>query len=158
MNDSTTATKTREQNQTGGLAAEIRSQAADALSTATEKSKEAAASATDKVKHAAMSAAQIAGELASGAGQKAEGAVSSLAGGMASLAGTIREKAPHEGLLGKASSSVAGTLESGGRYLQQEGLSGMADDATNLIRRNPIPAVLIGVGIGFLIARSLPRR
>jgi hypothetical protein len=158
MNNSTPAIKTREQNETGGLAAEMRGKAADALSTAADKAKEAAASATDKVKHAATSAAQTAGELASAAGQKAEGAVSSLGGGMASLAGTIREKAPHEGLLGKASSGVASTLESGGRYLQQEGLSGMADDVTSLIRRNPIPAVLVGVGIGFLIARSLPRR
>ena len=25
---------------------------------------------------------------------------------------------------------------------------------TNMIRRNPIPAVLIGIGIGFLLARA----
>jgi hypothetical protein len=73
---------------------------------------------------------------------------------MQSLAGTIREKAPQEGMMGHAASSVAGALESGGRYLQEEGLSGMGRDISSLIRRNPIPAVLIGVGIGYLIARA----
>jgi hypothetical protein len=29
----------------------------------------------------------------------------------------------------------------------------MAEDLTDLIKRNPIPAVLIGVGIGFLLAQ-----
>jgi hypothetical protein len=31
----------------------------------------------------------------------------------------------------------------------------MADDVTELIRRNPIPAMLIGVGIGFLLAKVM---
>jgi hypothetical protein len=30
----------------------------------------------------------------------------------------------------------------------------MADDLSGVIRRNPIPALLIGIGIGFLLARS----
>jgi uncharacterized membrane-anchored protein YhcB (DUF1043 family) len=29
----------------------------------------------------------------------------------------------------------------------------MTDDLTNLIRRNPIPALFVGIGIGFLLAR-----
>jgi hypothetical protein len=52
---------------------------------------------------------------------------------------------------------VASALDSSGRYLEEQGLSGMAEDVTNLIRRNPIPAMLIGVGLGFLLAR-LTRR
>jgi len=73
---------------------------------------------------------------------------------MESLAGTIRQKAPHEGVFGNAASSVADTLEQGGRYIREEGLSGMADDLTNTIRRNPLPAVLVAVAIGFLLARA----
>jgi hypothetical protein len=53
----------------------------------------------------------------------------------------------------KTASGVASALDSSGRYLEEQGLSGMADDVTNLIRRNPIPAMLIGVGLGFLLAR-----
>jgi hypothetical protein len=73
---------------------------------------------------------------------------------MKSLAGTIREKAPHGGFVGQASSTVAETLERGGRYLEEQGLSGIGDDLTNLIRRNPIPALLVGIGVGFLLARA----
>ena len=31
----------------------------------------------------------------------------------------------------------------------------IGDDLTNLIRRNPIPALLLGVGVGFLLARAI---
>jgi hypothetical protein len=76
---------------------------------------------------------------------------------MSSLAGSVRENMPHEGMMGTASNYVADALESGGRYLQEEGFRGMADDMTNLIRRNPIPALLVGIGLGYLIARSTSR-
>jgi ElaB/YqjD/DUF883 family membrane-anchored ribosome-binding protein len=33
----------------------------------------------------------------------------------------------------------------------------MADDVTEMIRRNPIPAVLVGIGVGFLLAQLIPR-
>jgi uncharacterized membrane-anchored protein YhcB (DUF1043 family) len=33
----------------------------------------------------------------------------------------------------------------------------MAEDLTSLIRRNPIPAMLVGVGLGFLLARMTRR-
>ena len=88
------------------------------------------------------------------AGQKADAAASAVGEGMTSLAHSIREKAPHEGMIGSASSRVASGLESGGRYLQKEGFHGMMDDLTQLIRSNPLPALLIGVGIGFLLAQT----
>jgi hypothetical protein len=88
-------------------------------------------------------------------GDRADSAVSSVGSGMQSVADTVRDKGPQSGMLGKAASGVASGLESGGRYLEEQGLSGMADDLTNLIRRNPVPALLIGVGIGFLLARLL---
>jgi hypothetical protein len=48
---------------------------------------------------------------------------------------------------------VAGALDSAGKYLQEEGVSGMAEDVTDMIRRHPIPALLVGIGIGYLLAR-----
>jgi hypothetical protein len=57
---------------------------------------------------------------------------------------------------------VADTLEGGGRYLQEHGLSGIGEDLTNLVRRNPVPAVLLGIGLGlglgYLIARVTSSR
>jgi hypothetical protein len=50
---------------------------------------------------------------------------------------------------------VAGALETSGKYLEEKNLTGMVDDLTDLVRKNPIPALLIGVGLGFLLARTL---
>jgi ElaB/YqjD/DUF883 family membrane-anchored ribosome-binding protein len=74
---------------------------------------------------------------------------------MKNLAGTIRQSAPGEGVMGSVGSSVADTLESSSQYLQQHGLGDMADDVTNMVRRNPIPAMLVCVGIGFCLGQLL---
>jgi hypothetical protein len=112
----------------------------------------------EKARNVASDVARQAGEAASNVGRRAEDATSAVGSGMQSLAGTLREKAPREGVLGTASSTMARGLESGGRYLQEEGFGGMVDDLSGVIRRNPIPAVLIGVGIGFLMARMASPR
>jgi len=75
--------------------------------------------------------------------------------GVRNLGETIRDKGPSDGMLGTATRAVGDTLQQGGRYLEQEGFSGMMDDVTEMVRRNPIPAVLVGVGIGILIGRTL---
>jgi hypothetical protein len=131
----------------------VKKKAEEVVAGATEKARDVASSVTDKAKDVASSVTHKAGDLGGAAGEKADAAAASLGGTMQSLAGTIREKVPQEGLLGSAAGTVAGGLESGGRYLQEEGLSGMVDDLTELIRRNPIPALLVGIGLGFLLAR-----
>jgi hypothetical protein len=93
--------------------------------------------------------------MASTIGHKTEGAVESVGGEMKSLAGTIRHNAPEGGVFGSAASGVASTLESGGAYLQEHNLHGMAEDATALIRRYPLQAILAGIGVGFLVGRAL---
>jgi len=112
------------------------------------KAKETAADAMDKVK-------QTASTFGETAGKKAAEVSSSVAGGMRNLGEKIRENMPSEGYLGQASKSVADGLECGGKYLAQEGLSGLADDVGSAIKRNPLPAVLVGLGLGFLIGRTL---
>ena len=118
-----------------------------------QKIEQAGAVCMDTAKDAASSVVHAVGDAGAAIGETAKDATAAVGGGMKSLAGTIRETMPRDGVLGTASASVAGSLESGGRYLQQEGLGGMAKDVTDLIRRNPVPAVLVGVGIGFLLAR-----
>jgi hypothetical protein len=119
----------------------------------TAKAQDAASNVMDKAKQVAGNVADKAKDVASAVGDKAESATQAVGSGMQSLAGTIRDKAPHGGFIGGAASGVAGALDSSGRYLEEQGLSGMAEDLTNLIRRNPIPALLAGVGLGFLLAR-----
>jgi len=110
------------------------------------KAQDVAASVTDKAKQAANTLSQ-----------KAEDATQAVGSGLRSMAGTLRDKGPQEGMMGNASSTLASSLESGAKYLQEEGLKGMADDMTNLIRRNPLPAMLVGVGLGYFLARATSR-
>jgi hypothetical protein len=142
---------------TGTYASDLRKKAENAGAAGMDKAKEIASSAVDTAKDAASSVTHTMGEAGAAVGDKANEATSAVGGGMKSLAGTIRQHTPHEGMLGTASASVADSLESGGRYLQEEGLRGMAEDVTNLIRRNPIPALFIGIGIGFLLAKVTTR-
>jgi len=108
----------------------------------------------DKAQDVASQAADKAKELGSQAVKTADNAVSSVGDNIKSFAGTIKQNTPDKGMLGAASNAVADTVESAGEYLSEQGISGAAEDMTNLIRRNPIPAVLIGIGIGFLLARA----
>jgi ElaB/YqjD/DUF883 family membrane-anchored ribosome-binding protein len=105
----------------------------------------------------AKSVAQNVGDKAKQAGEyvrdKADQGTSQVGKGMESLAGTIRDQGPKSGLLGKATSGVADTLDSAGRYLDQQGMSGMVDDLTSMIKNHPVPAMLIGIGLGFMLAR-----
>jgi homoserine kinase len=111
----------------------------------------------DTAKDVASNVAGKAKDMASTVGNKAEDATHAVGSGMQSLAGTMRENMPHGGMLGSATSSIASGLDSTGRYLKEEGLSGIADDMTNLVRRNPLPAMLCGVALGFILARATSR-
>jgi ElaB/YqjD/DUF883 family membrane-anchored ribosome-binding protein len=96
-------------------------------------------------------------DVAANMGHKAEGAVDTVGGSMKSLAGTIRDKGPQGGALGATASGVANSLESGGAYLQDHNLHGMAEDLTILVRRYPLQSILLGVGIGLSIGLLVGR-
>jgi hypothetical protein len=151
MANPTTTNKNKVEPSTGSQVAD---KARDLASSVGDKASEMASAATDKARQAASSVAHTASDVAANVGHKAEQATAKVGDSMKSLAGTIRENAPHSGMMGSASSTVADTLESGGRYLQEHGLSGIGEDLTNLVRRNPIPALFVGIGIGYLIARA----
>jgi len=123
-----------------------------------DKARETASNVADRARDAAGNLVDKAKDTAADLGKKAESATHAVGSGMQSLAGTIRENLPREGVIGTASSTVARGLESSGRYLEKESLQGMAEDLTNVIRRNPIPAILIGIGLGFVLARATTSR
>ena len=120
----------------------------------TERAGEAASNVAHRAGEVASNVTHRAGEMASNVGKRVDSGVSAAGGGMQSFADTVREHGPSSGMLGSATSAVADTLENTGEYLETHGLSGVAEDLTGLIRRNPIPALLIGIGVGFLIARA----
>jgi ElaB/YqjD/DUF883 family membrane-anchored ribosome-binding protein len=121
----------------------------------TTQAKESAGQAVDKAKEAASHAGTALQEGAQAVGHTAEDATAAVGRGMERVAGTVRDQGPHGGVLGSATHSVADAIEGTGKYLEEKNLSGMMEDVTGLIKRNPIPAVLIGLGVGFLIGRAL---
>jgi uncharacterized protein YjbJ (UPF0337 family) len=69
-----------------------------------------------------------------------------------SAAGTAQERA------GAAATAVTDSVAGVGTYVRERGVQAVAGDLTDLIRRYPVPALLIGLGIGFVLARSLGTR
>jgi len=132
-------------------------QAVDRAKEGAHQAAEGFGQAADKAKEIAGNVAEKAKDAASTLGQKAEDATHAVGSGMQSLAGTMRDKLPQGGPIGAATSTLASGLENTGRYLQQEGLKGVGEDMTNLIRRNPLPAMFLGIGLGFILARALSR-
>jgi len=137
----------------------------DVATTAKEKMQEAgnacaqaANSAVEGAKSAASYVADQARDMASNASSKAEDATTAIGGRLKAAGDAIRQNAPHEGRFGQASEAVAQTLSNTGEYLEREGISGLSTDMTELIKRNPIPSLLLGVGLGFLLARATTTR
>jgi ElaB/YqjD/DUF883 family membrane-anchored ribosome-binding protein len=56
-----------------------------------------------------------------------------------------------------AATTAGETVEKGAEYLKENSPSDMMNDATELVRKNPITSVLVGLGIGFLLARVIRR-
>ena len=142
----------------GRAASDVKNKAQDLGSAAMSQAKDAASNLADKARDAASNVGGRLSDATNYVGQRAEDATSSAGGGLKSLASQVRQNAPHEGMMGSAASYAAGALDRTGDYLREQGLSGMAEDFTGLVRRNPIPALLIGVAVGFLIARATSSR
>jgi ElaB/YqjD/DUF883 family membrane-anchored ribosome-binding protein len=116
---------------------------------------DAASAAYETAKDAATAVGQKAGAMAAAVGVRADDMTAAVGGQIQSLARNAKKKLPRKGLIGRASAMAADKLQSGGRYLEKDGLGGMAHDASELIRRNPMTSVLAGIGIGFLIGRTI---
>jgi hypothetical protein len=127
----------------------------DAASQAQEQAKGFASQAADTAKDVASSVGHTISDTASTVGRKADDLTSAAGSGLRSLGETFQQKAPHGGMLGGASQAVATGLRESGSYIEHEGVSGMLDDLTGLIRRYPFAAVCVGLGMGYCIGYML---
>ena len=91
-------------------------------------------------------------EFGATAAKKANEAAPVIGEKMKSLANVIRGKAPHEGKIGTTATRVAGGLESASSYLQEKKFDHLGEDFKGLVRRYPLQSLLIGLGLGFLLA------
>jgi len=122
------------------------------------KTEDAASYMGHKAENATLYAGHKAEDAALYVGKKTGDASAAVGSGLRSLGETVRERGPEGGMAGDASAAVADTLDSSGRYLQEEGLKDMVDDVSTLIRRYPIPALIVGVAAGYLVGRTLTPR
>jgi uncharacterized protein YjbJ (UPF0337 family) len=106
----------------------------------------------DKTGGAVASMSAKARELGATAAKKANEAAPVIGEKMKSLASAIRGKAPHEGKIGTTATKVAGGLESASYYLQEKKFDHLGEDFRGLVRRYPLQSLLIGLGLGFLLA------
>jgi ElaB/YqjD/DUF883 family membrane-anchored ribosome-binding protein len=111
----------------------------------------------DDVKDKAQQVADKAQDLGAQAADRADAATTTVGGKMTEVAQTIREKAPVSGPVANVADTAADTLEQAGSYLQQQDLTDMRADLEGLIRRHPIESLLVGLGVGYLLARSMRR-
>jgi uncharacterized protein YjbJ (UPF0337 family) len=93
------------------------------------------------------------GEKTAGVTATVTGAAQDVASRVTETAGTAATKAQE--VAGAAATTVTDTAAGVGSYVQDRGVQGLSEDLTGLIRRYPVPALLIGLGIGFVLGRSL---
>jgi len=107
----------------------------------------------DKTGGAVANITAKAQELGATAANKANEAATVVGEKIGSLANVIREKAPHEGAVATAATAVVDGLESASSYLREKKFDHLAKDVTALVRTYPVQSLLIGVGLGYLLAR-----
>jgi uncharacterized protein YjbJ (UPF0337 family) len=76
-----------------------------------------------------------------------------VASSVTETAGTAATKAQE--MAGAAATAVTDTVAGAGTYVREQGVQTLPDDLAGLIRRYPVPAVLIGLGIGWWLSRTL---
>ena len=93
------------------------------------------------------------GEKTAGFAARVTGASQEVASRVTETAGTAAARAQE--VAGAAAATVTDTAAGIGASVQDRGVQGLSEDLTGLIRRYPVPALLIGLGIGYVLGRSL---
>ena len=127
----------------------------DEWTQAAGKARDATASVGEMASHAVSAVGAMASQAACDVGKRADDLTASAGAGIQGLGEKFGKNAPHTGMLGDASQAVARSVKEGGQYLEGAKLSGITEDIAHVIRRNPIPAVLIAIGLGWFVASKL---
>jgi len=112
---------------------------------------------TTDATEAAVGMAAKAQEFGAAAMSTVSEAATAVGEQIGSLAGVIRDHAPQEGAIATAATAMAGGLASASTYLQEKEYANLAAALTALVRSYPVQALLVGVGLGYLVARGMKR-
>lgn len=94
-------------------------------------------------------------DLAERVSSSADSAFDTLGEKIGDVSETISERSSGRGILERVGRVVASGMRNVGMYLERKDLSDMVMDVGGVIRRNPGKTVLIGAGVGYLIARRM---
>jgi len=128
-------------------------QAQSTIDTVRDKAQDVAGKAQDVASDVKDRATQVGSQVA----DKADAATTTVGEKMTDAAQALRQNAPDSGPLAGAADTAADTLQRAGSYLQEQDLADMRADLENLIRRHPVESLLVGFGLGYLLARSMRR-
>ena len=95
-------------------------------------------------------------DIAAAAGEKVDQVTAGAGKGLGTIAEGIRKYSP-AGESGATLNKLADTVETGGQFLQDHHMADFSDELGRLIRNNPMPAVLVALGVGFMLARATSR-
>jgi hypothetical protein len=123
--------------------------------TAKDNNKTSAQGMLATAEHLASTVKEKASELGGNVSEKANAAVSNVGETMTGLAGALRDKAP--AAVAPYVEKAAAGLEHTGAYLKKGTVGELVDDFSSLIHRHPVPVLLTGVAVGFLMARKLEK-
>jgi len=153
----TTGATQREIDRTADTAHDTVDRATDAAHNTVDTVSDKAQQVASDVKDKAQQVADKAQDIGQQAVDRADDATTTVGEKMTDVAQTIREKAPISGPVANAADTAANTLERAGTYLQEQDLADMRSDLEGIIRRHPIESLLVGLGVGYLLARSTRR-
>lgn len=91
-------------------------------------------------------------------GRMADDAAAAFGSQLRRVGRNIGQNAAGIGLGSAATFAASQSLESAGKYLEKQGLDGAMKDLGQQVKKNPLPFIAVGVGLGFLIARIMPGR
>ena len=96
-------------------------------------------------------------EFGAAAADKIDQNRGAAASGLEGAAETLHQKADHlpggekvSGLAHSAADKMSATAD----YVRMNDLSDMMEDVEQMVKKNPVPALAVAVGLGFLVARA----
>lgn len=142
---------------TTGSAPNARAESGSALNPgewaqAAEKGREAMEAASAMAGHAGQAMGNMASDAASDVGRRADNLASDAGAGIREFGDRLSKGGPQAGMLGSASQALGQTVQDSGQYLENAKLSGMSRDLAQVVRQNPLPAIGIAFGLGWLLS------
>lgn len=110
---------------------------------------------TDKAKGMADEGKHKASEVAGMAQERADQGMDKAADSMDKAAGMLRQRGDEQGgTVGSMAGTAADAMESASSYLHNTDTGQLMDQLETYIRKNPTQSLLIGAGVGFILAKA----